>query len=88
MNTQPLFQTLNSIAILSPQAMAKISTCLVEEEVKKKTLILKQGQVAHRICFIKKGFVRAFYTNATDTFTNWFMGPGEIIISVYSFFSR
>lgn len=88
MDTQPLFQTLNSIAVLSPQLKESISRYLVEEEFKKKSLILKQGQVAHRIYFIKEGFVRAFYSNANDTFTNWFMGQGEIIISVYSFFSR
>lgn len=65
-----------------------ISGLLVEEEVKKKSLVLKQGQVAHRIYFIKKGFVRAYYDKGRDSFTNWFMGEGEIIISVYSFFSR
>jgi CRP-like cAMP-binding protein len=88
MDTQPLFQTLNSIAVLSPGLKDKISELLIEEDFKKKSLILKQGQVAHRIYFIKQGFVRAYYDKGHDTFTNWFMGRGEIIISVYSFFSR
>ena len=88
MDTQPLFQMLNGLAILSPQVKDKLAGYLVEEVFKKKSLILKQGQVAHRIYFISQGFVRAFYSNSTDTFTNWFMGRGEIIISVYSFFSR
>lgn len=87
-DTQPLFLTLNNIAILSPQLKEVIAGMLVEEDFKKKSLLLKQGQVAHRIYFIRQGFVRAYYVKSTETFTNWFMGEGEIIISVYSFFSR
>lgn len=60
----------------------------VDEELKKKSLILKQGQVSQCIYFIKQGFVRAYYDKGNSTFTNWFMGSGDIIISVYSFFSR
>jgi CRP-like cAMP-binding protein len=44
--------------------------------------------VAQRIYFIKKGFVRAYYNSNGQPYTSWFMGKGEIIISVYSFFSR
>lgn len=88
MDTAPLFQTLSSIAILSQPLKDAISEILVEEQVKKKSLILKQGQVAHRIYFIKQGFARAYYDKGDATFTNWFMDEGDIIISVYSFFSR
>jgi CRP-like cAMP-binding protein len=88
MDTQPLFQILNNIAILSPELKDVIIGLLLEETYKKKSLLLKQGQVAHRIYFIKYGFVRAYYDKGGDTFTNWFMGTGDIVISVYSFFSR
>ncbi len=44
--------------------------------------------MAHRIYFIKQGFVRAYYNKGVETFSNWFMGQSEIIISVYSFFSQ
>lgn len=88
MDTAALFQTLNSITILSPGLKAAISEMLIEETFKKKSLILKQGQVAQRIYFIKQGFVRAYYDKGNATFTNWFMSSGDIVISVYSFFSR
>jgi len=88
MDTRPLFQLLNSIHILSPELQTAISDLLIEEHFKKKTLILKQGQVSQRIYFISEGFVRAYYDKSDETFTNWFMGQGDIIISVYSFFSR
>lgn len=88
MDTTPLFQTLNSIAILSQPLKDAIACMLVEERVKRKQLILKSGQVSHRIYFIGQGFVRAYYDKGDSTFTNWFMGAGDIIISVYSFFSR
>jgi len=88
MDTKNLFLTLNSIAILSQGLTDKIGELLIEENFKKKSLLLKQGQVAHRIYFIKQGFVRAYYDKGDDTFTNWFMGQNDIVISVYSFFSR
>ncbi|GAB3923848.1 Crp/Fnr family transcriptional regulator [Mucilaginibacter myungsuensis] len=88
METTALFQTLNSIGILSPALKDRISGMMVEEVVKKRTLILKQGQVARRISFINQGTVRAFYDKGDETFTNWFMSAGDFIISVYSFFSQ
>jgi CRP-like cAMP-binding protein len=88
MDTQPLFKILNSISILSPELKNVIADLLLEETYQKRSLLLKQGQVSHRIYFIKHGFVRAYYDKGQDTFTNWFMGTGDIVISVYSFFSR
>ncbi|MGY4538687.1 CRP-like cAMP-binding protein [Mucilaginibacter sp. UYNi724] len=88
MDITPLFNLLNSIQILSPDVKQRFAGMIVEEQFPKKTLLLKAGQVAHRIYFIKKGFVRAFYHKDSSQFTSWFMGTGEIIISVYSFFSR
>ncbi|MEO6851603.1 MAG: Crp/Fnr family transcriptional regulator [Mucilaginibacter sp.] len=83
-----LLETLNNISIISEALQDQIKLYLVEEKFNKKTLILKEGQVSQRIYFIKKGFVRAFYHKNNNEFTNWFMGEGEIIISIYSFFSR
>jgi CRP-like cAMP-binding protein len=88
MDTRYLFKTLSNIQILSPDLQARITELIVEEHFPKKTLLLKAGMVSHRIYFIKKGFVRAFYYKNSTPYTSWFMGEGEIIISVYSFFSR
>ncbi|MBD1393751.1 Crp/Fnr family transcriptional regulator [Mucilaginibacter glaciei] len=83
-----LFNTLNAIQILPADLQLKFQSIVIEEAVPKKALLLKAGMVSHRIYFIKAGFVRAFYYKDGNPYTSWFMGSGEIIISVYSFFSR
>ncbi|MEO7213233.1 Crp/Fnr family transcriptional regulator [Mucilaginibacter sp.] len=88
METTGLIQTLNSISILSPQLQEALRGYLVEETVARKSLILKAGSVSQRIYFIKKGFVRAYYHKGESEYTSWFMREGDIIVSVYSFFSR
>lgn len=88
METIGLLNTLNSIAILSEGLKNQIELCLIEDNVTRKSLLLKEGQVSQRIYYIKKGFVRAYYYKGNNEFTSWFMGEGSIIMSVYSFFSR
>ncbi|WP_448702275.1 Crp/Fnr family transcriptional regulator [Mucilaginibacter sp. AW1-3] len=88
MDGSQLLGTLNSIAILSSPLQEKIGSYLIEEEFRKKTLLLKAGQVAQRIYFVKQGFLRSYFHQNTNQYTNWFMGQNEFIISVYSFFSR
>ncbi len=88
METNGLLQVLNNINILSPVIKSELESYLVEEHYPKKTILLKEGQVSHRIYFVKQGFTRAYYHKSGNEFTSWFMGQGEIIVSVYSFFSR
>src|ERR1700733_3074823 len=88
METKSLLTTLNNVSILSVGLKERIETFLVEENFKRKSILLKAGQVAQRIYFIRKGFVRAFYYRESKQLTSWFMGEGEIIVSVFSFFSR
>jgi CRP-like cAMP-binding protein len=88
METNGLLQVLNNINILSPGIRAQLEAHLTEEHFPKKTIILKEGQVSQRIYFVKQGFTRAYYHKGGSEFTSWFMGQGEIIVSVYSFFSR
>lgn len=88
METIGLLNKLNSIAILREDLQETIKSYLIEETFPRKTFLLKAGQVSQRIYFIKKGFTRAYYTKDDSEFSTWFMGEGEFIISVYSFFSR
>lgn len=87
-NATALFLKLNTINIMPEALKNAIAEMLTEETIGKKQLILKAGQVARRIYFIKQGFVRSFYTKNGQTYTNWFMDANDIIISVYSFFSQ
>ncbi len=88
METNSLLSVLNNINILSPAIQAELQSYLVEYHFPKKTVLLKEGQVAQRIYFVKEGFTRAYYHKKGNEYTSWFMGQGEIILSVYSFFSR
>lgn len=88
MEANGLIKTLNNITILSPALQDEIKFHLVEEFFTRRAVILKAGQVSQRIYFIQEGFVRAYYNKGGSDYTNWFMGPGDIIVSVYSFFSR
>jgi len=83
-----LFIFLASIKELSSDLKAGISNCLQKETHPKKTIILKEGEVCHRLYFIEKGFVRAFYRRNNQEITSWFMTENQMIISVNSFFSQ
>ncbi len=88
METIGLLNTLNNVTILSESLQDTIKSYLIEEQLPKKSLLLKAGQVSQRIYYIKKGFIRAYYNKGNNEFTSWFMSEGDIIVSVYSFFSR
>ncbi|MEO7215562.1 Crp/Fnr family transcriptional regulator [Mucilaginibacter sp.] len=84
-----LFQTLAFIAPLSAGLQKAFGNYIVEETYAKKHRLLDEGQVCKRVYFIKKGFARAYYL-AKDgkECTCWFMGTGDIMISVYSFLTQ
>ncbi|HEX8020397.1 Crp/Fnr family transcriptional regulator [Mucilaginibacter sp.] len=88
METSGLLQVLNSVSILSADLQDEIRSYLVEDHFPKRSVLLKAGQVSQRIYFIKQGFIRAYYHKNNSEYTSWFMGQGEIIVSIHSFFSR
>lgn len=88
MNTTYLLDTLSKIIPLSQELQSRINDILVEESFSRKHILLREGQVERKIYFIKKGFARAFYFKDSKEYTSWFMGEGDIMISILSFFSR
>lgn len=88
MNTDALFQVLSSIKEVSTDFRRTFEPLIVEERLPKRHLLLCEGQVCRRIYFVKEGFARAYYYSGSKEFTTWFMGTGEIVISVYSFFTQ
>ncbi|MEX8549317.1 MAG: Crp/Fnr family transcriptional regulator [Mucilaginibacter sp.] len=88
MISSPLIQRINHVAPLSKELEECIVASLKEEEFCKRDLLLKEGQIARQIYFIQKGFCRAFYSKEDKEYTTWFMGEGDIMISVYSFFTQ
>jgi CRP-like cAMP-binding protein len=89
MNVELLIQTLNFIAPLSAALDRRFRDTLVHETYPKRHLLLREGQVSNKIYFINSGFARAFYlTREGKECTSWFMGKGELMISVYSFYTQ
>lgn len=88
-DTELLFGVLSAIASPGLALRDDLSRLLRSEVLPKKHLLLKQGQVARRIYFIKKGFARAYYLDPDGKeHTLWFMGQKDMMISVYSFFQQ
>lgn len=75
MNIDKLIQSLSLIAPISLELQSAFYDSIVEDIYPKKYLLLKEGQVAKKIYFIKEGFARAFYfTKDVKECTSWFMG--------------
>ncbi|WP_439695867.1 Crp/Fnr family transcriptional regulator [Mucilaginibacter sp. AW1-7] len=89
MDTELIMQTVNHISPVSDAVKIRLKEYLKEERFPKKYQLLQEGQTAKKIYFIKEGFARAFYYTADGKeCTAWFMGTGEFMISVFSFFTQ
>src|SRR5689334_11222628 len=87
-NMKQLFLLLDKIQVLKPALRKYIESCIIETKVKKKTIILRPGEVNRRVIFIVKGLVRSFRLEGDREKTSWAFGGGNIILSVGSFFSQ
>jgi CRP-like cAMP-binding protein len=88
MDADLLIQTLNFIAPLSSKIQARLHEYLIEEKYPKRHLLVHEGHVANRIYFITEGFARAYFYHDAKECTTWFMGKGDFMISVFSFFTQ
>jgi CRP-like cAMP-binding protein len=88
-DTEQLFTILSFIAPVSLALRERFAAGLRKESQPKRHVLLKPGEVARRIYFIKSGFARAFYIDKDGReHTSWFMGADDFMISVYSFFTQ
>ena len=83
-----LIQKLNTISKLSDELANVFKNNLEKSYRKKKDFLLKEGQIAKNIYFLGTGTCRAFYFSEAKEITNWFMSEGDIVISVFSFFTQ
>ncbi len=88
MDATLLIRYLTQIAPLNEPLQQAIIAHLKEERFSKHYVVLREGQTARKIYFIQQGFCRAFYLTADKEFTTWFMGRGDMMISVFSFFTQ
>lgn len=80
-----IFNAIYSLSEALKDAIIKNSGIV---HVKKKTLLLKEGEQSSSIYFIVKGAARVYYldTKGVET-TTWLLLENELMISVYSFFN-
>ncbi|MDQ8051909.1 MAG: Crp/Fnr family transcriptional regulator [Pedobacter sp.] len=84
-----LIQILGSITPLSLPFQERLADQIQTESHSTKDLLLRPGDVARRIYFIKEGFLRSFSIDEQGKeCTSWFMGKNDLMISVYSFFTQ
>ena len=88
MNVELLLQTLNFISPMSAALDRRFRETLKEEHRPKKYHLLREGEIANKIYFINNGFARAYYIQDDKECTSWFMSKGDLMISVYSFYTQ
>ena len=89
MDATLLLQTLNFIQPLSGKHQQRFAECLEEAHYPKKHILLQPGQTCRKIYFIISGLARAWYlTDKQKECTTWFMRAGDLMISVYSFYTQ
>jgi CRP/FNR family transcriptional regulator, anaerobic regulatory protein len=84
----PLLERMQKIAPLSPTALGELQKIFEVIEVKKKTLLLKPGDVCEYMHYVIKGLVRVYYYVNKDEITSRLMSEGYFITSFMSFFTQ
>jgi len=84
----PLYEIVQKIHPLPNEFWDDLQSTLVERELPRKTLLLRQGTISKEITFIVKGLARAYYFKNDLDVTSWLMRENDFIISVVSFFRQ
>lgn len=84
-----LLETLSFILPLPAPFQDRVNREIITECFNRKQLLLRPGEICKRLYFIRSGFLRAFFIDENGKeCTTWFMGKGDLMISVYSFFTQ
>jgi CRP-like cAMP-binding protein len=89
LNTQMpevLRQLFLSIYPLPVDVLKDIDSIIRFKTIKRKELLLREGQVCKYIFFVEKGLLRSYYYDEESEITTWFMKENDFVISVKSFF--
>ena len=88
-NEADLLETLGFIIPLPAPFQKRVNEEVITETFRRKHLLLQPGETARRLYFIRHGFLRAYFIDSNGKeCTTWFMGKGDLMISVYSFFTQ
>ncbi len=73
-------------APLSEETIADFKRYAKILEVKKGTVLVKEGEYSDHLYFVVKGGVRAYYLKEGKSITDWFAFENDFISSIISFF--
>ena len=66
--------------------LEKLASFLFSKKVKKKELLLKEGEVNDRMFYVQKGLLRVYFINDDGKEINtWFVKEGEFVYACHSF---
>jgi CRP/FNR family transcriptional regulator, anaerobic regulatory protein len=78
----------DSIQPLSDGCRSALYEKMKTEIIKKKTRLLRTGQLCNKVSFLEYGLCRCFSRKESKEHTTWFVKEGELLISVISFLLR
>ncbi len=79
---------INSRVQLSPQEMEIAEEACDSSIIKKGELLIKEGQVAHRMYFIQSGCARTYYYHQDKEVTSWIYREEQLATAWSSFYTR
>ncbi len=68
--------------------MTTLAPLLKVQKVKAGTIILREGEMANYVYFVRKGLLRGFHFEEGNDITSWIMKELDLMLSVYGFFTR
>jgi len=83
---EPLITLLNMIQPLSPALDDYLRYTLRPRTIRRKEILLREGDIARHINFVEKGLFRSYYMLDEEEVSSWFMKENDIFVSVQSFF--
>ncbi len=88
-DTTGLLNVLGYITPLPEPFQQRVNAQILEEHFQSKEILLRPGDTARRIYFVKSGFLRAYFLDESGKeHTTWFVGENDLMISIYSFFTQ
>lgn len=84
-----LFSYIRRLTVLPDDLKADLESVLVKEQVGKKEILEKAGQVCSKLYFVSSGCVRTYYYTKDDKeVSSWFYAENHFVTSWSSFLER